>query len=314
MSFEENDLLVITQQEDDTRLDKILSARFQNVKSRTYFQDLIEKGQVLLNGKVVKKRCKPKTDDEIEINFMITPEIGLNPENIPLNIVYEDEDILVVNKPAGMVVHPAQGHWSGTFVNALLYHCKELFKGDSLVNSKGTYSRPGIVHRLDKDTTGLLIAAKNSTAHERLVQMFAERRIHKEYVAICVGNPGVKEIKNNIGRHPVHRKLMTVVDVGGKEAVSLCKPLMHSERFSLVNIILETGRTHQIRVHMKHLGTPILGCPLYGNLQLNKKHGAKRQMLHASSLKFNHPIKDTPLEFKLEIPADMKAFIQTLIA
>jgi len=314
MSFEENDLLIITEEEEGIRLDKVLANRFQEIKSRSYFQNLIDKGRVLLNGVPAKNRSKPKAMDEVEIDFVITAEVGLLPENIPLDIIFEDEDILVVNKRAGMVIHPAQGHWTGTFVNALLYHCKDLFKPGESVDTRGTYPRPGIVHRLDKDTTGLLIAAKNSTSHEKLVQMFAARLVHKEYLAICIGNPGEKEIRNKMGRHPVHRKLMHVVTEGGKEAVSFCKPIMHNERFSLVNVRIETGRTHQIRVHMKHLGTPVFGCPLYGNLQLNKKHGAARQMLHANYLKFNHPIKNTPLEFKLEIPSDMKAFIQTLIS
>lgn len=314
MSFEENDLIVITPEEEGERLDKILTGRFQQIKSRTYFQDLIERECVLLNGLPVKKRLKPRALDEIEINFVMTPELKLTPENIPLNVVYEDEDILVVNKPAGMVVHPATGHWTGTFVNALLYHCRDSFKPGQFVNTRGSYSRPGIVHRLDKDTSGLLIAAKNSIAHERLVEMFASRLIYKEYLAICIGNPVNGEIKNKIGRHPVHRKLMHVVAEGGKDAISTVKSILHNERFSLVNVMIETGRTHQIRVHMKHLGTPILGCPLYGNIQLNKKHGASRQMLHAHYLRFNHPIKNTPLEFKLEVPSDMKALIQTLIS
>ncbi len=312
MSYIENELIIITKEEETLRLDKILANRFQQVKSRSYFQDLIDRNQVLFKGSPVKKRFKPKASDEIEVNFMLTPEFNLSAENIPLDIVFEDDHILIVNKKAGMCVHPAPGNWTGTFVNALLYHCKDLFQMDEVLNTRGNYPRPGIVHRLDKDTSGLLIAAKTSLAHERLIQMFSARLVHKEYLAICIGNPGNTEIKNHISRHPVNRKQMAVVTMGGKEAHSICKTIAHNERFSLVNIILKTGRTHQIRVHMKHLGTPILGCPVYGNVQVNNKYKIARQMLHASVLRFNHPITNTPLEFKLELPLDMKNFISGL--
>lgn len=307
MSIEESESFLITEEEANLRLDKILAERFIQIKSRSYFQDLIEKGHVLLNGLPVKKRIKPKAFDEVEIQFILAPEMGLVAENIPLNIIFEDEHIIVVNKPAGMVVHPAPGHWSGTFVNALIYHCKDLIK-DSALHLRESIPRPGIVHRLDKDTTGLLIAAKHSVAHERLVQMFAAREVHKEYLAICIGNPGEQEIKTQIGRHKELRKQMAVVQEGGKEAHTLCKTLSYNRNFSLVNIVLKTGRTHQIRVHMKHLNTPILGCPLYGNLQANKKYGVGRQMLHASVLSLNHPIINVRLEFKVDLPSDMKAF------
>lgn len=305
MTFEENESLLITEEEEGMRLDKILANRFLHVKSRTYFQDLIDNHHIFLNGFPVKKRVKPKRFDEVEIHFILNKEMGLTEENIPLEIVFEDEHILVVNKPAGMVVHPAPGHWNGTFVNALLYHCKDLMKDDLNL-------RPGIVHRLDKDTTGLLIAAKHTLAHQRLVASFAAREVHKEYTAICIGNPGNQEIRTRIGRHPVLRKQMAVLQEGGKEAHSICKTISYNERFSLVNIVLETGRTHQIRVHMKHLNTPILGCPVYGNPQVNKKYQVDRQMLHASFLSFNHPITNKHLKFNVEFPSDMKSFIQTL--
>lgn len=313
MIFEENESLLITKEEEGLRLDKILANRFLHVKSRNYFQDLIDKNHVFLNGFPVKKRIKPKAFDEVEVHFILSPEMGLTPENIPLEIIFEDEHILVVNKPAGMVVHPAPGHWSGTFVNALLYHCKDLIKDNTPVNLKMSIPRPGIVHRLDKDTTGLLIAAKHSLAHQRLVEMFAAREVHKEYMAICIGNPGNQEIKTQIGRHPYLRKQMAVLQEGGKEAKSICKTISYNEKFSLVNIVLETGRTHQIRVHMKHLNTPILGCSLYGNVQVNKKFGVTRQMLHASFLSFNHPITNKHLSFNVEFPSDMKSLIQVLL-
>lgn len=295
----DTDIIIISPEEEGERLDKILALRFQNVQSRTYFQYLIEEEKVLLNGIPIKKRVKPKAGDEVEIQFIITPEIGLDPEPIPLNIIYEDQDILVVNKPAGMVVHPAPGNWTGTFVNALLYHCKHLFPSGS------SELRPGIVHRLDKETSGLLVAAKNSLAHQKLIQMFSSRSVHKEYLAICVGNPGDVEINASIGRHPVHRKMMTVLKEGGREAITFCRTLCHKGDLSLVNVRIATGRTHQIRVHMKHIGHPILGDSTYGSLQANKKYGAHRQMLHAKLLRFHHPVTGVPLEFQADVPEDM---------
>jgi len=303
-----SELIFITAEEEGERLDKVLAKRFLDIKSRNYFQTLIDKERILLNGVIPKKRVKLTKNDEVEIHFILTPEIGLKPENIPLNIVFEDEDIIVINKPAGMVVHPAPGHWTGTFVNALLYHCQGL-ETCKPVDTRENYPRPGIVHRLDKETTGLLVAAKNALAHERLVQMFAAREVHKEYLALCIGNPGDREIKSHIGRHPINRKLMTVLETGGKEAITLCKTISHSERFSLVNVTILTGRTHQIRVHLKSVNTPILGCPLYGNPQINQKYQVTRQMLHAAHLNFKHPIKATQLEFTLPLPADMKSLI-----
>lgn len=298
---EEIESIIIEKEEEGCRLDKVLAARFFDIKSRSYFQKLIEDGLVLLNEAPAKKRTQPKAGDLVEIQFVLPDEIDLEPENIPLEIIFEDEYLLIVNKKAGMVVHPAPGNWTHTFVNALLYHCKNLPNPDSL--------RPGIVHRLDKDTTGLLIAAKTPLTHERLVSMFAGKEIHKEYLAICVGNPGNQEVKTKIGRHPVNRKLMAVLEEGGKEAHSILKTVAHHGNYSLVNIDLKTGRTHQIRVHLKHVNAPILGCPLYGSQEANKKHKIARQMLHAYFLSFIHPITRVPLEFKLPLPEDMRVFL-----
>ncbi len=202
--FENNDSesIIIREDEAGQRLDKILAARFAKIHSRTYFQYLIEEEKVFVNGEIVKKRYLPLEGDEVQIHYILTPEIGLTPEAIPLDIVYEDTDLIVINKPAGLVVHPAPGHPTGTFVHALLYHCSQLPEDQH----KGTYPRPGIVHRLDKETSGLLIAAKSNTAHKRLIEMFSGREIYKEYLAICYGNPGNREIKTSIGRHPVHRQ------------------------------------------------------------------------------------------------------------
>lgn len=300
----EAETIIITSEETGERLDKILAKRFEERQSRTYFQYLIEEHLVLLNGEPVKKRIKPKEGDEVEIQFVLTPEINLEPENIPLNILFEDEHILVVNKPPGMVVHPAPGNWTGTFVNALLYHCKNLEKSD---DSK----RPGIVHRLDKETSGLLIAAKTAFAQQRLTEMFAKRQIDKEYVAICVGNPGNREIRAPIGRHPVHRKQMAIVD-NGREAISLVQTITTNGKLSIVRIKLITGRTHQIRVHMKHVCSPVLGDAIYGSLDANKKFDVHRQMLHAERLAFMHPFTGEKLELVAPVPEDMKRMMDKI--
>lgn len=307
-SQDDSDTFIITEQEAGQRIDKILAQRFAAIRSRTYFQTLIEEKHVLLNGTAVKKRVLPKAGDEIAIHFVVTPEIGLEPENIPLDIVYEDEHIIVINKPPGMVVHPGTGNWSGTFVNALLYHCKQLFEETRDSNDK---IRPGIVHRLDKDTSGLLLAAKTSIAQQRLIDLFSTRQVRKEYLTICLGNPGDTDINAPIGRHPVHRQQMAVIE-NGRPSLSRCKTLAFDGKLSLVQIILETGRTHQIRVHLKHRGTPVLGDPIYGNIQANVKYGVNRQLLHAHKLSFQHPITGEKLDITAELPADIKGWAEKL--
>lgn len=272
---EEFDTLFINEEEAGERLDKILAARLHQAGSRTYFQYLIEEGKVLLNGTAVKKRCKPKVGDEIEVEYILCPELDIKPENIPLNIVYEDEAILVVNKMPGMVVHPATGHWTGTFVNALLFHC-----GQEALQAQQNL-RPGIVHRLDKDTSGLIIAAKTGIAQQKLIEMFAGRQVYKEYLAICIGNPKAGVIDAPIGRHPVNRKMMAVVEEGGRSAITRYQSLVYNDKLSVVKLVIDTGRTHQIRVHMKYHGTPVLGDLIYGIPSFNAKLGVDRQMLHA---------------------------------
>ena len=304
----ESDTIIITEEEAGERLDKILAKRFEDKQSRTYFQYLIEEHLVLLNGQPVKKRIKPEVGDEIEIQFVLTPEINVEPENIPLDILFEDEHLLAINKPSGMVVHPAVGHWTGTFVNALLYHCKNL--GKNLGETTDTL-RPGIVHRLDKETSGILIAAKTSQAHQKLIELFASRQMRKEYLAICLGNPGNANIDAPIGRHPVHRKKMAIVETG-KSALSRCRTIAHNDKLSLVRIELITGRTHQIRVHMQHHRTPILGDDTYGTPSSNRKYGANRQMLHAEKLAFVHPITGEKIELTAPLPADMSEFVKSI--
>ena len=291
----------MTKEEEGVRIDKLLSDRFEG-HSRTYFQYLIENGCVLLNGERVKKRIEPKDGDEIEVFFQVTPEISLEPQNIPLDILFEDEDIIVVNKPAGMVVHPAPGNWSHTFVNALLGHCQELAPTDDPL-------RPGIVHRLDKNTSGVLIASKTSRAHQRLIALFCNRKVEKQYLAICVGRPRENTVSVFMGRHPVRRKEMSVLDIGGKESTSHFSVLATNERLSLVLAKPITGRTHQIRVHLKHLNAPILGDEVYGSPSVNRHYNIQRQLLHAYRLKIHHPITLAPLEFVAPIPDDMKKMI-----
>jgi 23S rRNA pseudouridine1911/1915/1917 synthase len=303
MALDESEILIVTEEEAGERLDKILSKRFSEIHSRTYFQYLISEHLVLLNGEPVKKRMKPQVGDEIEVEFTLTPEINFSPESIPLDIIYEDEELLVINKPAGMVVHPAPGHWSGTFVNALLYHCHQLPSSETL--------RPGIVHRLDKDTTGLLVAAKTTETQQKLIEQFASRKVYKEYLAICIGNPGEGEINAPIGRHPVHRKKMAIVP-NGRKAISFCQTLAWNGKLSAVKVVIATGRTHQIRVHMKHRGTPVLGDELYGNSQNNQTYGVSRQLLHAVILRFEHPKNGKLMEFKAPPSEDMKKHLEKI--
>jgi 23S rRNA pseudouridine1911/1915/1917 synthase len=297
------DIFTVSAQEANTRLDKLLSLHFSEY-SRTYFQFLIDRGCVLVNGRPLKKRESPQAEDRIEVHFLLPPEISLEPQNIPLDILYEDEHLIAVNKPASMVVHPAVGHPKDTFVNALLYHCQKLEGGDPL--------RPGIVHRLDKDTSGVLIAAKTASTHAKLVALFAQRKIQKHYIAVCVGTPREGLIDAAIKRHPIHRKEMAIHMTEGKEAKSLCRILGKDASLSLVEIQLLTGRTHQIRVHLKHVGTPILGDPLYGSACANKKFNPPRQLLHAKHLHLTHPITEEPLSLSAPIPEDLLPYVERL--
>ncbi|MDN3505926.1 MAG: RluA family pseudouridine synthase [Simkaniaceae bacterium] len=284
------------------RIDQFLASHFPK-HSRSYFQYLIDDNYVLINGLPVKKQRKVEEGDLVEIDFQHTPILDVKPEAIDLDILYEDESILVVNKPAGMVVHPAPGAPSGTFANALLHHCIQLDPEDFET------LRPGIVHRLDKDTTGVLIAAKTSKAHRRLIEQFAAREVEKTYLAICCGVPKEGEYSAPIKRHPVRRKEMTVSQ-DGKEAITHFKVLARRNGLSLVEAKLITGRTHQIRVHLKSMNCPILGDPVYGASSLNQKYKTERQMLHAQRLKLCHPLSEAPLEWIATAPSEMKNFIE----
>lgn len=295
---EDAEIFLVSAEEEGVRIDKLLAAKFSNY-SRTYFQNLVEQGCVLINGEKIKKRHLPEEGDEIEICFQITEEISLEPEKIPLEILYEDEHLLAVNKPVGMVVHPAPGHWKGTFVNALLAHCKEVAPcGDPL--------RPGIVHRLDKETSGVLLAAKTRLAHQKLIELFSTRKIEKLYLAICYGRPLNTTITAPIGRHPVHRKEMTALP-DGREAVTEIQVAATNDRFSLILARPKTGRTHQIRVHLKHVGAPVVGDRLYGNAS-----EAERHLLHAYRLVLEHPITGAILRITAPIPQDMRKWMEKL--
>lgn len=303
----ETECITITEDEAGLRLDKILSQRFQDAKSRTYFQYLIEQQKVLLNGASVKKRIHPNVGDVVEIHYIYPPQLSLEAEAIPLDIIFEDENLIIVNKPAGMVVHPSIGNWSGTFVNALLHHCTEVKSLIETSESNDASTRPGIVHRLDKDTTGILVAAKNRDALEQMSALFSKREIYKEYLAVCVGNPGNQTIDLPIGRNPKCYKQMAILPTGRK-ALSHCKTLTFDGTLSFVSVQLVTGRTHQIRVHLQSLGTPVLGDPVYGNIKVNKSFGVERQMLHAYCLRFIHPFTNELLEFKAPVPKGMASF------
>lgn len=304
MNKDETDLLIITEEEAGERLDKVLARRFSEKYSRTYFQYLIEQNLVSVNGVSVKKRTRLEAEDEVEVHFAAMPEADLTPEPIELDIVYEDDFLLVINKPPGMVIHPAPGNWSGTFVNALLYHCRSLGLLDNSI-------RPGIVHRLDKDTSGLLVAAKTLEMQQKLIELFASRQVYKEYLAICVGKPPEGEISAPIGRHPIHRKQMAIIPTG-RPAVTQCKVLGWNGKLSLVQAIIATGRTHQIRVHLKSKGTPVLGDALYGLTASNHYYKATRQLLHAAVLRFQHPKTGEWMEFRAEPPYDMQRFMHNI--
>ena len=297
-AIKKNEEQIVKVEEDDSgeRIDSYLSKKMD--LTRTRIKQLIKDENVLVNGKKAKPAYKVERDDEISVIIPELEDIEINPENIPINIVYEDSDLAVINKSVGMVVHPAHGHHSGTLVNAILYHIKDL----SGINGE---IRPGIVHRLDKDTSGLLIIAKNDKAHLSLAKMFQDKIIKKTYLAILKGklNKNSGRIVTKIGRDKNDRKKMTVLDSleNGKIAISNFEVLDKNEKFTLVKVHIETGRTHQIRVHMKYLGYPILGDSIYG-----RSDSEKRQMLHAYKLEFLHPITNVPVEFIGKLPEDFK--------
>lgn len=279
--------------------------------TRSSAQLLIEDGYVLVNGKCEPKNYRLRQGDDVIIDEPEPKELLVEPENIPLNIVYEDSDIIVINKPSGMVVHPANGNESGTLVNALLYHCK-----DSLSGINGVI-RPGIVHRIDKDTSGLLVVAKNDEAHVFLSSLLKDHGIKRVYHAIVTGhfkeNSGTVDAP--IARHPVDRKKMAVVK-GGKDAITHYEVICEYPSFTYAKMVLETGRTHQIRVHMSHIGHPIIGDTVYGGGKTNfEKANASLldgQILHAKVLSFPHPRTREIMTFECELPDNFKRLLERL--
>ena len=287
------------------RLDAFLAENIEHL-SRSAAQMLIEKGCVLYNGVPAKKSQKVSPGDCFEVELPEPEKTDIVPENISLDIVYEDDDVIVVNKPKGMVVHPSHGHWSGTLANALMYSC-----GDRL-SGIGGQLRPGIVHRIDKDTSGLLIVAKNDFAHQRLAEQIKEHSFTRMYEAVVHGN--LKEdtgtIDAPIGRHPTDRKRMAVTEKNSRHAVTHFEVLARYKGFTHVRLKLETGRTHQIRVHMAYIGHPVAGDPVYGPKK--PVPNLDGQCLHARVIGFVHPRTGEYLEITSELPSYFTAFLEKL--
>ncbi len=284
------------------RLDKLISE--QTELSRSAATKLIEEGAVLVDGKPANKKDAPKSGALIEITLPEPQSVDILPEDIPIEIVYEDDDLLVVNKPKGMVVHPAAGHYSGTLVNALMFHC-----GDSLSGINGEI-RPGIVHRIDKDTSGLLMVAKNDLAHIGLSEQIKEHSFTREYEAVVCG--AVKEdgkVDAPIGRSKNDRKKMCVTLENSREAVTHYSVIRRYSGYTHLRVRLETGRTHQIRVHMAYKGNPVAGDEMYGN---GKPKWLNGQCLHAKKLGFVHPRTGEYMEFESELPEYFTKFLKTI--
>ena len=297
----------ISKENSKIRIDKFLSQNLENI-SRSYIHELIKNNDILVNGNHTTKNFVLSEKDIVSVNIPKPKEIDILPENIPINIVYEDDDLLIVNKEKGIVVHPAPGNYTGTLVNALLYKCK-----DSLSGINGNI-RPGIVHRIDKYTSGLLIIAKNDISHNFLAEQIKEHSFTREYEAIVYGN--IKEdsgtIRINIARHKTDRKKMAVTDIGGKLAITHFTVLKRYGNFTHLRLKLETGRTHQIRVHMAYIKHPVLGDEVYANPKNNPFKSLTGQCLHAKSIGFIHPKTNKYIEFSSELPDYFKKVIYNL--
>ncbi len=294
----ENYTFKVTGSDKPRRIDLYLVEVFPRPISRSHLKKTIDKGGVLVNGQRVKAHHKVMSGEIIEVILDEPASIYLEAQEVALDIIYEDEDILVINKPAGMAVHPGAGTHSGTLVNALLYHCKSLSSINVL--------RPGIVHRLDKDTSGVMVVAKNDSSHMELAKQFKERTVSKKYIALVKGRLELDEglLDLPIGRHPRHRQKMAVRYDSSKGAITEYKVIKRFDDFTAVSLNLKTGRTHQIRVHMAHIGHPVLGDQMYGT-----KSKFLRQALHSYYLSLRHPRTGDVLEFTAELPEDMKSII-----
>ncbi|MBC8062285.1 MAG: RluA family pseudouridine synthase [Clostridiaceae bacterium] len=285
------------------RLDTFLSTYYQD-KSRSYIQGIIEDSNVEVNGRIKKSNYKLKLNDLVEFSIPQAVEMNVLAEKMQLDILFEDSDVIVVNKAQGMVVHPAPGVQSGTLVNALLAHCKDL----SGING---VMRPGIVHRIDKDTTGALIVAKNDLAHNKLAEQLKAHTMTREYLALVEGIIKDEEgtIDEPLGRHPSQRIKIAILK-GGRNAITHYKVIERYKEYTLIKCILETGRTHQIRVHMAHIGHPLVGDPVYGFKK--QKFSLKGQVLHAQKLGFIHPTSGEYMEFSAPIPSYFSILINNL--
>ena len=289
----EKTLFKVDEKSEGTRIDKYLSDMLEE-KSRSFIQELIKKEKVVVNNKIPKSNYKVKAFDNIELEVPEPEILKVDAEDIPLNILYEDNDVIVVNKEQGMVVHPAPGNYNGTLVNALLFHCKDLSGINGII-------RPGIVHRIDKDTSGILVVKKNDEAHNKLSEQLKNHSMKREYYALIEGRlkNDSGTINKPIGRNKKDRLKMGIVE-DGKLAVTHYEVLERYNGYTLIKCVLETGRTHQIRVHMSSIGFPLVGDPLYGFKR--QKFKLDGQMLHAKTLGFIHPETNEYMEFNSELP------------
>lgn len=299
----EKNVFIVDEKDRGERIDKYLAEIFVD-KSRSFIQGLIEKDDIKVNNKTPKSNYKLRALDEIEVTFSEPEVLRVEAEEIPINILYEDKDVVVVNKPQGMVVHPAPGNYNGTLVNALLYHCKDLSSINGII-------RPGIVHRIDKDTSGVLVVAKNDESHNKLSDQLKDHSMKREYYALVEGrlknDKGI--IDKPLARNKRDRLKIGIVE-GGKRAVTHYEVLERFNGYTLIKCILETGRTHQIRVHMASIGFPLVGDPLYGFKKQRFK--LKGQVLHAKTLGFVHPSKNEYMEFTTELPEYFQEIIEKL--
>ena len=300
---DEREILTITENEAGQRADVVLAAMLELTRSN--MQKLLEEGRAVKGSKVIKSNYKLKLGDEIIVTLPEPQPLDVQPENIPLDIIYEDEDVVVVNKARGMVVHPAAGNYSGTLVNALLYHCKNLSGINGVI-------RPGIVHRLDKDTSGIMICAKNDTAHVSLSEQIQSKTAQRTYLAVVRGNiktdSGV--IETQISRDKDDRKKMAVVKEGGRNAITEYEVVERFGKYTIVKCKLKTGRTHQIRVHMEYLGYPLVGDPKYSPMKT--PFSINGQALHSLTLAFDHPRTGERMEFEAKLPEDLHKIVTRL--
>lgn len=295
--------VVLIPENENVRIDTYISGEIDDV-SRSYAAALADSGHVFSGGKAVKKNYKTRLDEEVVVEIPEPESLDVEAEDIPLDIVYEDKDLIVVNKSQGMVVHPAAGNYHGTLVNALLWHCKNELSGINGV------LRPGIVHRIDKDTSGLLVVAKNNEAHLELAKQLKEKKANRRYIALVCGRvTGEGVVNKPIGRSPNDRKKMAIVQ-GGREAVTHYRPIEEFLGYTLIECVLETGRTHQIRVHMQSIGHPIAGDKVYG--AKNDRIKTDGQLLFAKTLGFVHPASGEYMEFSAPLPGYFEEVLNKL--